>query len=260
MASDFDIAAANYDIGFTHSVIGTAQRKNVHAFLYDLLQQKPTAKILEINCGTGEDAQWLARQNFSVIATDISEAMIAVAKSKSFINNPAFSVADINDLPAVFRGEKFDLIFSNFGGLNCLSAMSLGQFFKNASGLLAENGQLALVIMPKNTKWEQFYFLAKADFKNIFRRKKGNAVANVDGQKVITYYYNPKETAAFAKPYFDPGLLRPIGFFIPPSYVESFFKKRPKLFSLLESLENTVKTWSFLSRHADHYFIQFKKR
>ncbi len=260
MANDFDTAAKNYDAAFTHSVIGKAQRKNVHAFLYELLQQNPAARILEINCGTGEDAQWLAQQNFSVIATDISEAMIAVAKSKSIINNPVFSVADINDLPNVFRGEKFDLIFSNFGGLNCLSAISLGQFFKNASGLLSENGQLALVIMPKNTKWEQLYFLAKADFKTIFRRKKGNAVANVDGQNVMTYYYNPNETCTFAKPYFDMGMLRPVGFFVPPSYLEPFFKNKPRLVSVLARMEDSIKNWSFLAKHADHYFIHFRKR
>lgn len=260
MVSDFDIAARNYDAAFTHSVIGKAQRKSVHAVLYELLRQNPNAKILEINCGTGEDAQWLARQNFSVIATDISEAMIVVAKSKSIVNNPVFSVADINDLPNLFRGEKFDLIFSNFGGLNCLPAISFGQFFKNASGLLSENGQLALVIMPKDTKWEQLYFLAKADFKNMFRRKKGNAVANVDGQNVMTYYYNPRETAAFANPYFSLGLLKPVGFFVPPSYLESFFSGKPKLVSLLQAFENAVRNWRWLSRHSDHYFIHFLKR
>lgn len=260
MVNDFDIAAGNYDATFTHSVIGKAQRKSVHAFLYELLRQNPSARILEINCGTGEDAQWLARQNFSVIATDISGEMIAVAKSKSVVNNPVFSVADINDLPNVFRGEKFDLIFSNFGGLNCLPAISFGQFFKNASGLLAENGQLALVIMPKNTKWEQLYFLAKADFRNVFRRQKGHAVANVDGQNVMTYYYNPKETAAFANPYFNLGRLRPVGFFVPPSYLEPFFANRPKLVSRLQVFDNAIKNWRFLSRHSDHYFIHFKKR
>jgi ubiquinone/menaquinone biosynthesis C-methylase UbiE len=42
----------------------------------------PTQKILEVNCGTGEDALWLSAQNYEVTATDISEAMIGVAKAK----------------------------------------------------------------------------------------------------------------------------------------------------------------------------------
>lgn len=260
MVNDFDKAALTYDSVFTHSAIGKAQRRLVYAAMTELFKQNRPVRILEINCGTGQDAQWLARQNLSVTATDISEAMIGAAKSKSIIGNPTFSVADINELGTIFKGEKFDLIFSNFGGLNCLSVMSLGQFFRSASHLLSDNGQLALVIMPKNTKWEQLFFLAKADFKNVFRRKKGPIVANVEGQNVMTYYYNPKETARLADLHFNVGMLRPIGFLVPPSYLEPFFGKRPALLSLLETLENSINNWRFLARHSDHYFIHLTKK
>jgi len=260
MTTDFDAAAAGYDATFTHSVIGKAQRKSVYGLLSDALHESPAQKILEINCGTGEDAIWLAQQGFEVVASDISEAMIGVAKSKSDANNPVFRQADINALSQNFEGEQFDLIFSNFGGLNCVSSVRLELFFKHASELLTENGRLLLVIMPKNTKWEQLYFLAKADFKNVFRRKRNSATANVDGQKVLTYYYNPTETAHLAQRYFAVEKISPIGFFVPPSYLEPFFSKHPTLFSVLDALESAVKNWSFLSKHADHYFINLRKR
>ncbi len=260
MDNDFDNAAIDYDRAFTHSSIGKAQRRRVYDFLSRILKQRQPGKILEVNCGTGEDAIWLANQGFDLTATDISQAMIAMAKAKSDKPNPVFLQADINDLPAPFLGEKFDLIFSNFGGLNCLSEVRLELFFKNASELLTDNGQLVLVIMPKNTKWEQFYFLAKANFKQVFRRKKDSAIAHVDGKNVITYYYNPKQAAKMAGRYFDCKQFNPVGFFIPPSYLEPFFGKRPKLMSFLDKLENTVKNSSFLARHADHYFIHLAKR
>ena len=85
--------------------------------------------------------------------------------------------------------------------------------------------------MPKNTLWEQLYFLFKANISNAFRRKKGIATANVDGENVTTYYYNPKEIVHLSKTDFDLKALKPIGFFIPPSYMEPFFKNKPKLFS-----------------------------
>jgi ubiquinone/menaquinone biosynthesis C-methylase UbiE len=260
MTTDFDAAATVYDVTFTHSVIGKAQRKYVYGLLSEALKKSQPKKILEINCGTGEDAIWLARQHFDVVATDISEKMIEVARSKSAHGNLIFEQVDINELPRHFKGEKFDLIFSNFGGLNCLPPMGLERFFKNASELLTQNGRLLLVIMPKNTKWEQAYFLAKADFKNVFRRKKTSAIANVDGQNVLTYYYNPKETARLANRHFDLDQINPIGFFVPPSYLEPFFKKHPTLFSVLDAFEPMVKHWSFLAKHADHYFIYFRKR
>ena len=118
MDASFDKAASNYDDTFTKTDIGKMQRALVYAELSKHLIS--VQNILEINCGTGEDAIWFAKQNFTVTATDISPKMIEVAKSKANLN---FSVADINSMATTFEGEKFDLLFSNFGGLNCLSKL-----------------------------------------------------------------------------------------------------------------------------------------
>lgn len=259
MKADFDNAASNYDTLFTHSVIGTLQRNLVYRQLSKILKENPK-NILEINCGTGEDAIWLAKQNFEVTATDISEAMIAVAKSKTTLDNLVFKVADINTIATTFNNQKFDVIFSNFGGLNCLSKTELESFFKNASEIINPNGKLVLIIMPKNTLWEQFYFLLKWDFKNAFRRKKEVAIANVDGENVTTYYYNPKDIVNLAKANFENKALKPIGFWVPPSYLEPFFKKKPKLISFLNALEQRFKNQSWMSKYADHYLIVLQKK
>ena len=260
MAAGFDTAALRYDETFTGSVIGKLQRQYVYRHLSALLKESAFQKILEINCGTGEDAFWLAKQNLEVVATDVSPAMIAVAQSKGKLDNLRFQKADINELSADFKNQQFDLILSNFGGLNCLSEIQLELFFKNASQLLTENGKLALVIMPRNTLWERFYFLAKARFKSISRRKKGSLIVNVDGESVITYYYNPKEAIGFADYYFRFKTVHPIGLFLPPSYLESFFKDKPRLVAFLNALELQVQRHKKLSKYADHYLIVFEKR
>ena len=261
MASSFDNAAMAYDATFTNSSIGKLQRRQVYAHLLEVLKRNDDiTSVLEINCGTGEDALWLAGQGLKVTATDISEKMIAVAKSKASAGNLVFEQADINRLRKHFPTQKFDMIFSNFGGLNCLTKRELETFFKNAGCLLSEKGLLALVIMPEDTLWEQFYFLAKADFKNIFRRKKEMVLADVDGEKVPTYYYNPQETVTLASGFFNFKNLWPIGFFVPPSYLETFFKNKTKALTFLGKLENAVKNRQFLAKNADHYFIIFEKK
>ncbi|MDI1257442.1 MAG: class I SAM-dependent methyltransferase [Flavobacterium sp.] len=258
MSASFDTAAAAYDSTFTHSIIGKLQRKYVYRHFLKVLDGKQL-NILEINCGTGEDAIWLAKNGHFVTATDISEKMIAAAKHKNFAQNIHFEVTDINKITD-FGNEKFDLVFSNFGGLNCLSKPEFGQFFKNISTVLNEKGKLVLVIMPKNTLWEQFYFLMKGNFKKIFRRKKTLNIANVDGENVPTYYHNPKETVTLAAQHFEILTKYPIGFFIPPSYLEPFLKNRKWLSNFLDWFENTVTNFGFLSKYADHYCIVFQKR
>lgn len=256
MKASFDVAAQNYDSDFTHTEIGKLQRHLVYENLQKHL--KNSATILEINCGTGEDAIWLANQNFEVTATDISEKMIAVAKVKTNLENLNFQVLDINNIHQ--ESKKYDIIFSNFGGLNCLNQSELQTFFKSASEIISEKGKISLVIMPKNTIWEQFYFLMKFDFKNAFRRKKEVAYANVNGEKVATYYYNPKEIVHLCQANFEILEVKPIGFFIPPSYLEPFFKNKKMLLKGLAFLENRIKNWSFLSKYADHYIITLQKK
>ncbi|MFZ4671569.1 MAG: class I SAM-dependent methyltransferase [Flavobacterium sp.] len=258
MEASFDKAATNYDTTFTHSVIGKLQRNRVYFHVSKKLNSVKT--LLEINCGTGEDAIWLAQKNIVVTATDISSQMIEIGKSKSNLNNLNFIQTDINEIKNQFSNEKFDLIFSNFGGLNCLSKSELTQFFNSSQYLLSDNGKLALVIMPKNTLWEQLFFVMKLDFKNAFRRRKKNAIANVDGKKVTTYYYNPEDILTLSSHDFKILETKPIGFFVPPSYLESFFHNKPKLISFLNTLEKKITHQSWLSKYADHYLIILEKK
>ena len=260
MKADFDKAAQNYDTTFTNSVIGKLQRDLVYHQFSKVINKHNPKTILEINCGTGEDAIWLAEQKIEVIATDISSTMIEIAKSKSILENLTFIQTDINQIDSDFSTKKFDLIFSNFGGLNCLSLSEMTAFFKNVAQHLSAKGHLVLVIMPKSTLWEQFYFLLKLDFKNAFRRKKEYAIANVDGEKVTTYYYNPKDIVNLANTNFVVKQINPIGFFVPPSYLEPFFKNKPKMISDLSELEQKIKNRSWLSKYADHYLIVLEKK
>jgi ubiquinone/menaquinone biosynthesis C-methylase UbiE len=260
MSASFDKAANNYDSTFTNTVIGKAQRELVYHHFSKILQKKQPKSILEINCGTGEDAIWLAKQNFQITSTDISEKMIEIAKSKNQYPNLIFDVLDCKEIAQKHASNSFDLVFSNFGGLNCLSSTELKLFFENASKIMTSKGTMVLVIMSKNTLWEQFYFILKRKFNSAFRRKKECITANVDGEKVTTFYYNPKEIEQLASTEFTCIENYPIGLFVPPSYLEPFFKSKPRLFSLLNYLEKRFTTFSFLSKYADHYIIYLQKK
>ena len=259
MKASFDKAAQNYDNTFSNSEIGKLQRNVVYHHLEKLLSNQQQ-NILEINCGTGEDAIWLAKKNYNVIATDISNEMIAVSKTKESHQNLNFLQADITTISEQFRDKKFNTIFSNFGGLNCLNTNELSQFLNSVSTILSKKGKLILVIMPKNTLWEKVYFMLKGKYKTAFRRAEKVAFANVDGISVPTFYYNPKDIVNLSKSNFDCLDMKPVGFFIPPSYLEPFFKNKKGLLNFLNTLESKIKNWSYLSKYADHYLIVLQKK
>ncbi len=259
MRSDFDNAATHYDNEFTFSEIGKAQRKKVYIYLETHLNNG-SKDILEVNCGTGEDAHYLSAKGHNVIATDISEEMIKKALEKKYDSQARFMTLDINSISDDTFSEPFDLIFSNFGGLNCLSPKDLGSFLKLSEKNLKPNGKMSLVIMPKHCLWEKVYFFLKGNWKHINRRSSNQPIeSHVSGTSVTTWYYNPKEIVNLTKQSFKVAALKPIGFSIPPSYMENFFSKRLRLLKWFTRLESwfSYKIWA---KYADHYLIVLEKK
>ena len=68
-------------------MIGRAQRRKVWAQLLSAFPRG--SRILELNCGTGEDARYLVERGRSVVACDASRSMIQVAKRRSPLGDSA---------------------------------------------------------------------------------------------------------------------------------------------------------------------------
>lgn len=260
MPEDFDIASRNYDTAFTYSNIGRAQRQMVFKYLNPILNQDKKLSVLELNCGTGEDAIRFAKLDHEVLATDISEGMIKVAQAKTNSGNLTFKIQDINGINESTFSAKFDFIFSNFGGFNCLSKHEIERFFKTATKLLNPEGKIVLVIMPKHCLWEQLYFNMKGQFKKAKRRKTNKSViANVDGVPIKTWYYNPEDIVSLTEAYFITNKIKPIGLTIPPSYLENSFLAKKSFVSIFKSID-TVITDLFWAKYADHFLIELTKK
>ena len=103
----FDAFAGDYDHDFTHSTLGQLLRPRVWAKLAEHFH--PGDHVLELACGTGEDAVWLAKQGIRVTATDGSAGMVREAKAKAKAETEGVSdkVAAIQfSLQEVFSGQR----------------------------------------------------------------------------------------------------------------------------------------------------------
>lgn len=258
----FDPIASSYDSVFSDSAIGQYQRRRVWYFVQSILDKQAVCKVLELNAGTGEDALRFSEQGIAVLCTDISQAMLDVAQQKAQAQNAAqisFQQLSITDLDQL-EGQ-YDLVFSNFGGLNCLSPLQMPALGRQVHRLLVPGGHFISVIMSRFSWWESLYFIAKRQRAQVFRRKQKNAVkARLDATTFVdTYYYSPKEYIAFMQPSFKSYQCHSVGYFLPPSYLEPFFAKRPRLLQFLNKLEYLVPKGSMFSGASDHYLIQLEK-
>ncbi|HLP51670.1 MAG TPA: class I SAM-dependent methyltransferase [Chitinophagales bacterium] len=253
----FDDYAAGYDGHFTHSNIGRLQRRQAWDVFASL--KLYNQNILEINCGTGEDAAHLSAEGNTVTGTDASAEMIKQASQK----NPSikFEQATFLQLKEKLGNSKFDLIFSNFGGLNCVPVDELKKLSSDFAGLLNDRGKLFVVVMGRKCKWEQIYFLLKGEREEAFRRKQNIGIkTTINGNTFNTYYYSPKEFITLFAPDFEIELVRPIGLFIPPSYLEPFFKKHTLTLKALNWLDKIFGGFGFIANHADHFVLVMTKK
>jgi len=253
----FNNYAKNYDDHFTFSLIGKAQREIVQNYLRSITDKERS--ILEINCGTGEDAVLLSREFKKVTCTDISEEMIKVCREKTKeLKNCRSLVSSIQELDKNIS-EKYDIVFSDFGGINCLNKSDLKIFAVNTENLISNEGELIFVIMGRKCLWERMYFLWKSDRYKAYRRSdKQPILTNVGEAEFSTYYYSPEEIRNIFSN-FNIINKKAVGFFIPPSYLNPFFEKHRTFFSILRTLDKAVRGISYLSDYSDHYLIHLKR-
>lgn len=100
-------------------------------------------RALDLGCGTGRHAIWLAGAGAEVTAVDFSEGMLAEAKSKPGAEGVKFIQHDLHQ-PLPFADGEFDLIVS---GLVLEHLSDLAPFYAEARRVLNPNGHAIISAM-----------------------------------------------------------------------------------------------------------------
>jgi SAM-dependent methyltransferase len=267
VAPAFDAVAAGYDRGFSDTLVGKAQRNRVWHFLKPFLQNEAIKNVLECNCGTGVDACWLAEQGITVMATDVSSEMVAITRARveaaglsGLVQTSVSSWQEIHGSANILPSAPYQFLFSDFGGLNCIAPAEIRQWNTDVQEILTPDSWLGVVVMSRFTWWETFYFILKGKPRAAFRRWSRKPVeARLDAATTIsTWYYTPGELASLL-PDFEVKNCFPIGFWLPPSYLDPFFQRRKGFLRVLNWLEKKSAA-RYLAPAADHYFLLLKRK
>jgi ubiquinone/menaquinone biosynthesis C-methylase UbiE len=237
------------------------KRKRVREHILSL--EAPGHSILELNCGTGEDAIFFAGEGFTVYATDISEGMldsleqkIANTSVRERISTEQCSFTGLQDLQ---NKGPFDRVFSNFGGLNCTGEVET--VLHSLTGLVKPGGVVTLVVISKFCFWETL-LVFKGKFRTAFRRffaKKGRR-AHIEGSLFRCWYYSPGYLRKQLKNEFTVIGLEGLCTIVPPSYIEGFAEQHPRLFRFLKEKENRLKSAWPWNRAGDYFIMSFRKK
>ena len=216
---------------------------------------KAPATVLELNCGTGIDAFYFADAGYSVTATDISDKMLMNARSKGTLKNLSFQKLNLAELNKI--EDRFDLVISNLGGINCLSDLS--KLSRDVSELLNPKGYFIVSVMPQFCLWE-FALIFKGEFKRALRRlKRDGVIANVGREKIFVKYYSPKKFYDYFKSNFDLIEITGLRIFAPPQPASNWYQKHPSITKLLDFIDDKIESFYFSSFIGDYYIAVLQK-
>jgi 2-polyprenyl-3-methyl-5-hydroxy-6-metoxy-1,4-benzoquinol methylase len=252
--SAFDAQADAYDAQFSHTLIGGLMRRAVWARC--AARFTAGSSILEMNCGTGDDALWMTQRGLKVLATDVAPNMLRIARLK-LAEIPAAQV-QIRQLAweqlGTLDAGPFDGMLSNFGGLNCVE--DLGTVARALAARLRPGATAILCIMGPRVPWEWLWFLSQGLPAAAFRRMRSQGTTWA-GMR-IRYPSIRQASRAFA-PEFRVSRVSAIGAILPPPYTGRVLARLPRLVGALNCLERRIDTLWPLPELADHYLLELQR-
>jgi SAM-dependent methyltransferase len=237
----FDRLSNRYDQTWTNTPVGRIQRNAVWRELDCLV--KPQDRVLDLGCGTGEDALHFMHAGAIVDARDGSPGMVEAARRRG-VHARLLRLEQIGE----FTGS-YDLVFSNFGALNCVR--DLAALREPLARLLHPGGALAICVMNRFCFWETVYYGIRGQRKKAGRRWSGQAETS-SGLRV--YYPSARAIKLAFSPDFH--LIRDlgIGVAIPPSYVTG---APLQILNWLEACDTRIAASRFGKTVADHRLLIF---
>jgi ubiquinone/menaquinone biosynthesis C-methylase UbiE len=255
----FDRMADHYDDLFTFSIVGRAQREVVWKRAAATFQ--PGSRVLEINCGTGEDAIFLANRGICVTACDASGQMIEHAKVRQELEAPEasinFRVLPTERLYELPKEPPFDGAFSNFSGLNCVA--DLRSVSDELAVRLRPGARLLLCLSTRFCLWEILHYAARGNFRKAMRRWRGVSQVRFDEHSFPVYYPTMWSMRRSFGTEFRLHSVTGVGITTPPSYLEGWIRNHPGMLATMKHFDEAVCNLPIFRNIGDHVLLSMER-
>lgn len=250
VAEAFDRVAAAYDATFGANPAGLLFRHVVQERLLRLLPAG--AHVLDIGCGTGEDALLLAGRGRHVHAIDVSPEMVraSLAKARRLgLAAPRLVVErrSAEELAAI--GARFDGAYSDFGALNCADLAAVG---RGLCAVLRPGAPVLLSVMGGRP--------LPARVRRALTGERGHHPPRVGGLPVDVDHPGLRRLRAALGPGFEWRRSYALGVLVPGPQHPAWPGRHPIAFGVLAAMESLVRGWPFLRGLGDHLVLEGRRR
>jgi SAM-dependent methyltransferase len=264
IGAGFDQSAERYDLEAEANAAMAHMRRVSLAVLGDSFGTGQ--HVLELGCGTGEEAVALARDGIRVLATDVSSRMLDVARGKvsaagleQAVQTRQLAAGELSVLLDELGREAFDGAYSSFGALN--GEPDLFEVGSALAKLIRPGGRLVASIMNRFYPFEMLWYLGHGRPRQAVRRWAGGARASVSPSlavQVPTIYYTPRSFAR-AFPAFRRLLCRALPLLLPPPFAAHLWSRFPALIGRVLPWEDRLACYWPFGALGDHFLMVLER-
>jgi ubiquinone/menaquinone biosynthesis C-methylase UbiE len=240
----FDRVASRYDELWTNTDTGRLQRAAVWRYVDPLFPAG--AHILDIGCGTGEDAVHFAGAGVRITAFDPSPEMVRLARNRS-VDAQMLAIEELSTIEGIFDGA-----LSNFGALNCVADPAE---LRPLARLIRPGGHLAICVIGRFCLRESVHFLRRGQIRKAVRR--WNGVSRNASLKFSIYYPTIQQIRRLLAPDFVLSKAVGIGVCVPPSYIST---RGSRTLPFWERIDRHVAHRRFFRALSDHRLLIFRRK
>jgi len=250
-AAAFDAHAAGYD-SVAESALGRELRRRVRSQIQPYLSAD--AVVMDLGCGSGLDAAWLAPQVRQVFAIDPSAEMVELTATacKAFRN----VVVARGDGAELVSPQPLDLLLANFGVVNCVG--DLKAFGDGLNKVLKPGGHAVLVTMPRWCPAELCMGLVTLN-RGLLKRRLRSTPAGSDYDGLDIRYASAGTLAAALGPRFELIAAESLGLTLPPFEQRSWLENRSGLLRWLAQADEHLGVLGARFGLGDHHIAVVRK-
>lgn len=222
----------------------------------------PGQRVLELGCGTGEEAVALGREGVHVLALDLSSQMLAAARAKiaaagltQVVRARQLAAGEIGLLVDEAGEGAFDGAYSSFGALN--GEPDLRVVGRALAQLIRPGGHLVVSVMNRFYPFEVLWYLAHGRPRQAVRRWGGSTMASVSpalAVRVRTWYHTPRDFER-TLPAFRRVRCRALPLLLPPPYAAHLWMRFPAWMGRVSGVDEWLAPqWPFCAL-GDHFMM-----
>lgn len=219
----------------------------------------PGAWVLDIGCGTGEEALALVRDGYSVLGIDISPAMVRQAQTKAAVYGVrrGFGCRALaaGQLAALDERGPFQGAYASLGTLN--TEPDLPAVARALDALLEPGAPFVATVMNRRCLFEIAHGLRRLRPRDALDRSQDWAESRggVGGVIAPVRFYTPKAFAAPFRPYFTVESVRAFPLWLPPVHLHELYRDAPDRYARARRWEARTRAWPGFRAWGDHFLM-----